>query len=58
MVTVRLEVVLEGEYEDLAERLDGLVVYGLQRLNIFPSSVLIEDVEEDAEEDAEEIEWL
>jgi hypothetical protein len=47
MITVTLEIVLDGYEEDLADVLDNLVSEALMSCGIYPSSVLIDRVEED-----------
>lgn len=46
MITVMLQIELEGECEDLADTLDCLVCECLNNLDIYPISVLIDSVEE------------
>lgn len=45
MTIVTLEVVLEGDIEDQAGMFDDLVCEGLNKLGIYPSSVLIDSIE-------------
>ena len=47
MITVTVQIVLEGAVEDLAYVMDDLVCEGLNALQVYPSSVLIDGVEEE-----------
>lgn len=45
MTTVRLEIELDGDYEDLADILDEKVCEALHTIGIYPSSVITDEIE-------------
>lgn len=47
MTTVTLQIVLEGEIEDQVDMFDDIVCDALNKLGIYPSSVLIDCIEEE-----------